>query len=218
MVQWCSMQLVCIAGYFQSFSLKYLCWLRQITSIDKTQHGFRPGKSTTEPIFILQILQEKYREMNQGSTLAMCPLARMHFLGRRASSGHNNSFYAGAGPVAFRSVANACTSFFCLRIACRHEMVWLTSIFIHRVILPVSHLSHLEGSSTSVGRPGNCQSPVLAVENVDVRQSILLDISLDGIHVSQFRSSSRSHTFYLHVQHCSVYMAFISTSDMSIPA
>ena len=31
------------------------------------------------------------------------------------SSGHNNSFYAGppAGPVAFRSVANACTSFFC---------------------------------------------------------------------------------------------------------
>ena len=68
--------------------------------------------------------------------------------------------------------------------------------------LVISHLSHLEGSSTSVGRPGNCQSPVLAVENVDVRQSILLDISLDGIHVSQFRSSSRSHTFYLHVQHC----------------
>ena len=31
----------------------------------------------------------------QGSTLAMCPLARMHVLGRRASSGHNNSFYAG---------------------------------------------------------------------------------------------------------------------------
>ena len=31
----------------------------------------------------------------QGSTLAMCPLVRMHFLGRRASSGHNNSFYAG---------------------------------------------------------------------------------------------------------------------------
>ena len=45
--------------------------------------------------------------------------------------------------------------------------------------------SHLEGSSTSVGRPGNCQSPVIAVENVDVRQSILLDISLDGIHVGE---------------------------------
>ena len=41
-----------------------------------------------------------------------------------------------AGPVAFRSVANACTSFFCWRIACRRAM-GLTSIFIHRVILPV---------------------------------------------------------------------------------
>ena len=33
--------------------------LRQITSIDNTQYGFRPGKSTTGPIFILRILQEK---------------------------------------------------------------------------------------------------------------------------------------------------------------
>ena len=39
--------------------------LRQITSIGNTQYGFRPGKSTTEPIFILRILQEKYREMNK---------------------------------------------------------------------------------------------------------------------------------------------------------
>ena len=39
--------------------------LRQISSIDNTQYGFRPGKSTTEPIFILRILQEKYREMNK---------------------------------------------------------------------------------------------------------------------------------------------------------
>ena len=39
--------------------------LRQITSIDNTQYGFRPGKSTTEPIFILRILQEKHREMNK---------------------------------------------------------------------------------------------------------------------------------------------------------
>ena len=39
--------------------------LRQITSIDNTQYGFRPGKSTTEPIFILRIIQEKYREMNK---------------------------------------------------------------------------------------------------------------------------------------------------------
>ena len=44
--------------------------------------------------------------------------------------------------------------------------------------------SHLEGSSTSVGRPGHCQSPVLAVENVDVRQRILFDVPPDGVHVS----------------------------------
>ena len=39
--------------------------LRQITSIGNTQYGFRPGMSTTEPICILRILQEKYREMNK---------------------------------------------------------------------------------------------------------------------------------------------------------
>ena len=39
--------------------------LRHITSIGNTQYGFRPGKSTTEPIFILRILQDKYREMNK---------------------------------------------------------------------------------------------------------------------------------------------------------
>ena len=44
--------------------------------------------------------------------------------------------------------------------------------------------SHLEGSSTPVGRPGHYQSPVLAVENVDVRQHILFDVPHDGVHVS----------------------------------
>ena len=39
--------------------------LRYIPSIDNTQYGFRPGNSTTEPIFILPILQEKYREINK---------------------------------------------------------------------------------------------------------------------------------------------------------
>ena len=60
-------------------------------------------------------------------------------------------------------------------------------------------LSHLEGSSASVGRPGNCQSPVLVVENVDVRQSILLDISLDGIHIylNFGLPLGLTHTFYL---------------------
>ena len=39
--------------------------LRQIPSIGNTQYGFRPGKSTTEPIFILIIIQEKYSEMTK---------------------------------------------------------------------------------------------------------------------------------------------------------
>ena len=39
--------------------------LLQITSIGNTQYGFRPGKSTTEPIFILRIIQEKYSDMNE---------------------------------------------------------------------------------------------------------------------------------------------------------
>ena len=77
--------------------------------------------------------------------------------------------------------------------------------------------SHIEGSFTSVGRPGHCQSPVLAIENVDICQPILLDVSFDSIHVSQFRSSSRHHAYH-HVQYGSGGMAFISTPDMSIPA
>ena len=60
-----------------------------------------------------------------------------------------------------------------------------------------------------MGRPGNCQSPVLAIENVDDCQPIVL-VYFDGIHVSQCRSSSWSHTFYHHVQHCSGSMAFES--------
>ena len=39
--------------------------LREITKIADKQFGFRPGKSTTEPIFALRILQEKYREKNK---------------------------------------------------------------------------------------------------------------------------------------------------------
>ena len=40
--------------------------LRQIAKIAENQFGFRPGKSTTEPIFALRILYEKYRERNKG--------------------------------------------------------------------------------------------------------------------------------------------------------
>ena len=44
--------------------------------------------------------------------------------------------------------------------------------------------SHLEGSSTSVGRPGYCHCPVSAVTYVNARQPILLDTSSDGVHAS----------------------------------
>ena len=39
--------------------------LREITNIADNQFGFRPGKSTTEPIFALRMLQEKNREKNK---------------------------------------------------------------------------------------------------------------------------------------------------------
>ena len=44
---------------------------------------------------------------------------------------------------------------------------------------PLSYLS-----TCSLGRSGNCHSPVLAIENVDVHQPILLDISFDCVHIS----------------------------------
>ena len=42
--------------------------LREITKIADNQFGFIPGKSTTEPIFALRMLQEKYREKTKSST------------------------------------------------------------------------------------------------------------------------------------------------------
>ena len=39
--------------------------LREITNIADNQFGFKPGKSTTEPIFALRMLHEKYREKNK---------------------------------------------------------------------------------------------------------------------------------------------------------
>ena len=83
---------------------------------------------------------------------------------------------------------------------------------------PIRFDTHPELFPFRGGHPGCWHSPVLAVENVDVRQSILLDISSDGVHISSLWCSSGSHTFYLHVQHCSCHMAIISTSYMSIPA
>ena len=39
--------------------------LREITKIADNQFGFRQGKYTTEPIFALIMLQEKFREKNK---------------------------------------------------------------------------------------------------------------------------------------------------------
>ena len=54
-------------------------------------------------------------------------------------------------------------------------------------------VSHLEGSSTSVGRHGHCHSLVIAVKNVDVHQPILLHISSDGIHICDPSARNQSH-------------------------
>ena len=73
---------------------------------------------------------------------------------------------------------------------------WIAHQFnhIHHVIIYTANVinlcswlsSHFEGSSTSVGRPGYCHSPVIAVKNIDARQPILLYISSDGILVLAF--------------------------------
>ena len=68
-------------------------------------------------------------------------------------------------------------AYLCKEITLHSEIAERTTIYLFSP-------SHLEGSSTSVGRPGHCQSPVLAVENVDVRQRILFDVPPDGVHVS----------------------------------
>ena len=52
--------------------------LRRITSIGNTQHGFRSGKSTTEPIFILRILQEKCREINKELYMVVVDLEKAY--------------------------------------------------------------------------------------------------------------------------------------------
>ncbi len=39
--------------------------LREIVNIRENQFGFRSGMSTTEPVFVLWQLQEKYREKNR---------------------------------------------------------------------------------------------------------------------------------------------------------
>ena len=46
--------------------------IRQIVELDDIQFGFRKGRSTTEPIVALRIVQEKYREKGKYLHNGMC--------------------------------------------------------------------------------------------------------------------------------------------------
>ena len=52
--------------------------LREITKIADNQFGFRPGKSNTEPIFALRMLQEKYREKNKELLMVFVDLEKAY--------------------------------------------------------------------------------------------------------------------------------------------
>ena len=52
--------------------------LREITNIADNQFGFRPGKSTTEPIFALRMLQEKYRERKKELHMVFVDLEKVY--------------------------------------------------------------------------------------------------------------------------------------------
>ena len=52
--------------------------LREITNIADNQFGFRPGKSTTEPIFALRMLQGKYREKNKELNMVFVDLEKAY--------------------------------------------------------------------------------------------------------------------------------------------
>ena len=57
--------------------------LREITKNADNQFGFRPGKSTTEPIFALIMLQEKYRETNKELHMVFVDLEKAYDRVRR---------------------------------------------------------------------------------------------------------------------------------------
>ena len=50
--------------------------IREIVELDDIQFGFRKGRSTTEPIFTLRILQEKYREKGKYLHMVFVDLER----------------------------------------------------------------------------------------------------------------------------------------------
>lgn len=52
--------------------------LREIVEISERQYGFQKGKSTTQPMFCLRILQEKYREFNKSLHLVFVDLEKAY--------------------------------------------------------------------------------------------------------------------------------------------
>ena len=52
--------------------------LREIVNIRDNQFGFRPGISTTEPVFAFRQLQEKCREKNNDLHMVFVDLEKRH--------------------------------------------------------------------------------------------------------------------------------------------
>jgi len=52
--------------------------LRDIVTIKKNQYRFQKGKSTTEPIFCLRTIQEKFREHNQNLHMVFVDLGKAY--------------------------------------------------------------------------------------------------------------------------------------------
>ena len=52
--------------------------LREIVNIRDNQFGFRPGMSTTEPVFAFRQLQEKCREKNKDLNMVCVDLEKRH--------------------------------------------------------------------------------------------------------------------------------------------
>ena len=52
--------------------------LREITKIAEKQFGFNPGKSTTEAIIALRVLQDEYREKNKYLSVVFVDLVKAY--------------------------------------------------------------------------------------------------------------------------------------------
>ena len=52
------------------------CLIRQVVSIDDSQFGFVPGRGTTDAIFVVRQLQEKYLAANKRLYMAFVDLEK----------------------------------------------------------------------------------------------------------------------------------------------